>query len=420
MDGDAHRTMREAMARAFAAIRQPQLAVAKEFLAAFGATRLRPGSRFDLMDDLARPMFKVMSEIAMTARQVPEAAIALVADVPLLFSPFTALKTRLEINERLGVVIAEHGEEIICDLGLLVLGVRPLTGGVARSLHATISSHQGGLLSAMPWPARLILSPVTYVDRICLEPMALGGEEFRCRRSSALPDPGSGMDRRAAPGDDVRGRSASVPRSTDLRTGLVTRGRAVRRTGSARLGRAAGDEAGQRPVRVAGPMPDRDRGLSGAMIHAFLDEGYDQAPEDGDARQLLFVCTTPRTGSDRVGRALYELGLGVQAEYFHPNSFDVLGTRWGMAGDPRSPGWLAAYWQEVRRRRTRNGVVAVSIFGFQLGIPQAVDPAGRPSRSSFISPGAAPSTRSPACSRFTRRRMPYENRQVMAEYSGRR
>jgi hypothetical protein len=178
MDGDAHAAMRAAMARVFGVIRQPQLAVAREFLAAFGAAMLRPGSRFDLMDDLSRPLFRAMSEVAVAARQLPGAALDLVDDIPLLFSPFTALKTRLEINDRLGGLTAQHGEEIICDLGLLVLGVRPLTGGLARSLHAVVADHQGRLLSAMPWPARISLSPVTYVDRMCLEPVTIAGEDF--------------------------------------------------------------------------------------------------------------------------------------------------------------------------------------------------------------------------------------------------
>lgn len=178
MDGDAHRTMREAMARAFAAIRQPQFAAAEAFIAEFGAARLRHGNRFDLMDDFAVPLFQRMSEVAVSVRQVPDAVVTLTTDVPLLFSPFTALKTRLEINERLAGLIAEQGEDIICDLGLLVLGVRPLTGGLARSIHAIISDHDGKLLSTMAWPSRLVFSPVTYVDRICHEAVTLRGEDF--------------------------------------------------------------------------------------------------------------------------------------------------------------------------------------------------------------------------------------------------
>lgn len=178
MDGDPHSAMRQAMARIFAANREPQLAAAKSVLAAFGAARLRPGQHIDLMDDLSRPMFRSMTKVATTACGLADSVVDLVDELPLLFSPFTALKQRLALNARIGEIIAGHGSDILCDLGLMVLGARPLTGGLARSIHATIANHPGERLSAMRWPDRIILSPVTYVDRLCLEPVTLGGESF--------------------------------------------------------------------------------------------------------------------------------------------------------------------------------------------------------------------------------------------------
>jgi hypothetical protein len=181
MDGDPHAAMRQAMARIFGAIRQPQLAAAREVLAEFAATRLQPGVSCDLMEDLSRPLFRAMTKVAVAARSLPDEVAALIDEVPLLFSPVTAMKKRLEINARLAPLIAEHGVDILNDIGLMALGVRPLTGGLARSLHATIESHQGELLSAMAWPERIIFSPVTFVDRMCLEPVTLGGEAFAAR-----------------------------------------------------------------------------------------------------------------------------------------------------------------------------------------------------------------------------------------------
>ncbi len=150
---------------------------------------------------------------------------------------------------------------------------------------------------------------------------------------------------------------------------------------------------------------------------ALLDECYDQVPDDCEGKQLLFVCATPRTGSNRVGRALHDLGLGVQAEYFHPNSFDVLGTRWGVAGDRQSPGWLAAYWQEVLRRRMRNGIVAVSVFGFQLGIlKQLIRPNDQPIFVHLYRRSTADQIASLLALYQTK--MPFENRQAMANIPG--
>jgi hypothetical protein len=178
MDGEPHSGMRQAMARIFGVVRQPQLAAAKDFLAGFATIRLQPGQSFDLMDDMSRPLFRAMNRVAITAQGLPEPVLDLIDEIPLLFSPFTALKTRLAINARIGTMIADHGTDILCDVGLMSLGVRPLTGGLARSIHATVAAHQGSLLSAMHWPARISLSPVTYVDRICLEPTDLVGESF--------------------------------------------------------------------------------------------------------------------------------------------------------------------------------------------------------------------------------------------------
>lgn len=178
MTGDGHGAMRNAMARFLGLVRQPQLAAAREFAAGFGAAHLRAGGRFDLMDDFARPLFAAMNQVAIAARQLPESALALIDDLPLLFSPFTPLKLRLDMNARLGALIAEHGEEIVCEIGVMVLGARPLTGGLARSVHAVAVAHPGARLADMPWPERLTISPVTYVDRICLEPAIVGDESF--------------------------------------------------------------------------------------------------------------------------------------------------------------------------------------------------------------------------------------------------
>jgi hypothetical protein len=144
----------------------------------------------------------------------------------------------------------------------------------------------------------------------------------------------------------------------------------------------------------------------------FLGEDYDQAPHSGERRQLLVLCTTPRTGSHRLGRALYDLGLGIQAEYFHLNSVNVLGTRWRIEGDRQSPGWLDAYWQEVLRRRTRNGIAAISIFGSQLGIlRRLIRPCDRPIFVHLYRRSAADQVASLLALYQTK--MPYENRQVM-------
>jgi len=150
---------------------------------------------------------------------------------------------------------------------------------------------------------------------------------------------------------------------------------------------------------------------------AILDERYDQPPHEGERPQLLVICATPRTGSHGVGGALRDLGLGVQAEYFHPNSFDVLGTRWGVSGDRQSPNWLDAYWREVLRRRTRNGVTAISVFGFQIGfLKRVIGPSDRALFVHLYRRSAADQIASLLALYQTKK--PYESQQAMPNIPG--
>lgn len=92
---------------------------------------------------------------------------------------------------------------------------------------------------------------------------------------------------------------------------------------------------------------------------------YDRLSGEAGPVRYLFLCTTPRTGSHRLCRALYELGLGVPTEYLHPWAFETMGKRWCAGIDLATPAGFDAYWQQVCRLRRRGGFVAVSAFGYQ-------------------------------------------------------
>jgi LPS sulfotransferase NodH len=108
--------------------------------------------------------------------------------------------------------------------------------------------------------------------------------------------------------------------------------------------------------------PAVDLRLSGAE--------YDRPTPLSEPRRYLFLCTTPRSGSHRLGRALYDLGAGVPTEYFHPIALFDYAQRWGNAVDVASGGGVGKYWERVSYWRTRNGVVATSLFGFQMKLLQ--------------------------------------------------
>jgi LPS sulfotransferase NodH len=93
---------------------------------------------------------------------------------------------------------------------------------------------------------------------------------------------------------------------------------------------------------------------------------YDRPAPSTEPRRYLFLCTTPRSGSHRLGRALYELGLGVPTEYFHPIALLDHAHRWEVAVDVASGEGVGEYWRKACYWRTRNGVMATSLFGFQI------------------------------------------------------
>lgn len=99
---------------------------------------------------------------------------------------------------------------------------------------------------------------------------------------------------------------------------------------------------------------------------------YDGQPDETHPPRYLLLCTTPRTGSHRLCRAMYELGLGVPTEYLHPWAFVTMAPRFSPGVDPETSEGFAAYWQQVCRYRQRGGLVAASVFGYQIAQVKAI------------------------------------------------
>ncbi len=95
-------------------------------------------------------------------------------------------------------------------------------------------------------------------------------------------------------------------------------------------------------------------------------EEYDRLSDEAGAPRYLFLCTTPRTGSHRLSRAMYELGLAFPGEYLHPWAFERMGKRWCPEADPATPEGFEVYWSNVCRWRGRDGIVACAAFGYQI------------------------------------------------------
>lgn len=86
------------------------------------------------------------------------------------------------------------------------------------------------------------------------------------------------------------------------------------------------------------------------------------APEfdgsDGPLNTSLLIYGAPRTGSQTICRLLYEVGLGVPAEYFLPLIIRQYCERF-LIGPPRdAASFTKDYVQAIRERRCRNGVLS--------------------------------------------------------------
>ena len=185
MDGEAHQSRRRLIARQLSKCRESQLAAADAFLCRFREHTVLPGRTVELLSQFAEPLFR---EIAGTILGKCSAAIEwvqLAEDVPLLFSSLTPLKKRIEIDRRLGDLFSQ-GEIDPNDFAALTLGVKPLTGSLALSLHAVFAKHPQGRTADMAWPDAIPESALLYVDRVALHRVTLGehtfaaGERARC------------------------------------------------------------------------------------------------------------------------------------------------------------------------------------------------------------------------------------------------
>jgi trehalose 2-sulfotransferase len=98
-------------------------------------------------------------------------------------------------------------------------------------------------------------------------------------------------------------------------------------------------------------------------------ESFDQPASP--LRTKFFICSSPRTGSYLLCRAMIHHGIGVPHEYFNTRHIDVIGPRWGIL-ELKEPERLRAegdlrrrYIGALLQRRTRNGIFAAKLQGWE-------------------------------------------------------
>lgn len=178
VSGESHKRLRASMARANAQSSPAQIAAVAEHLRTL-QHRLSSGrTEMDLLADFALPIFRVIGAASLQQRDDAAAIVAVAEQIPHLFSTFTSLRQRLEINEDIRALMLKFGDEFLDDFALLVLGVRPLPGALALSLHSIFRDNWGIRTGAISWPGHFTHSPLHYADRVSSGFVFVGEKEF--------------------------------------------------------------------------------------------------------------------------------------------------------------------------------------------------------------------------------------------------
>lgn len=178
MEGRAHKATRKAMALRNDANKAAQLAAADTYLADFTARELRAGNSVDLMQAFALPLVDALAMATTAAGGRPTPPMEFIRLFPSLFSSHTPLARRIAINTMLVALADGADEAVFDDLALLVLGIYPLSGSLALTLHAAFAAQPETPLRAIRWPDRFAASALHYVDRVCRRDTTVGDEAF--------------------------------------------------------------------------------------------------------------------------------------------------------------------------------------------------------------------------------------------------
>lgn len=183
LSGNPHKERRREMAKVYAATRAQQ-DQAIEYALENIATRIEAThGAFDLFQEVSVPIWDAIFGAICPAKTALQ---ELVSELPELFYPGTSVRHRKRLNDKLEVVLRESGDELLDQIALLTLGVRPLTATLALSLHKLARDNAGSRLCDIVFPASYPESALRFVDRIALQEVRPdgcphpAGTRFRC------------------------------------------------------------------------------------------------------------------------------------------------------------------------------------------------------------------------------------------------
>lgn len=182
LHGPAHHAMRRRMAARISATLPAQQAAVREGCARLIDDMVTSGSTFDLVSDLAQPLWRSLSAVLIGEIAGASDGVDLADDIPVLFSSVVSLARRKSINARIDSFLSldpAHVDDRRARVALAVLGARPFVGALSLSLYDAVDRHGPCKASDIPWPSTFANTPLTYVDRVALDDATVGPNEFR-------------------------------------------------------------------------------------------------------------------------------------------------------------------------------------------------------------------------------------------------
>jgi len=183
LSGSEHKERRKSMAKTYAHSRTEQERVVNDVVRKIATRIEQTNGSFNLLDEISTPIWHAISSVIC---QNNKTLRGFASDLPELFNPDASVNLRKRLNDQLESFLEETDDNLLDQLALLVLGVRPLTGSIVLSLHKLARDNAGQCLCDISFPESFPDSALRFVDRIALHDVHLNGRlyqagtRFRC------------------------------------------------------------------------------------------------------------------------------------------------------------------------------------------------------------------------------------------------
>lgn len=175
LSGDEHKKRRKSMALVYAQTRKLQEKAIAQVVDEVGQSIEHRHGAFNLIDELSIPLWTALRNVICSeSREVKDLA----SELPDLFYPGSSPRKRKRLNNKLADILKSGNSQLLNQIALLTLGVRPFSSSLALSIHKIARDNDGKRLCEIEFPTSFPDSALTYVDRISMRDTVVDGCPF--------------------------------------------------------------------------------------------------------------------------------------------------------------------------------------------------------------------------------------------------